>query len=275
MTLPSSFSPAEHFQDVARRIYNDEVRDHFRDLNTDELDIASPRSSIRTACTHQEQDSLLLTLGRMALYDMVIGQRWRLLASATGGGVPSANAIRRNKPKVTLYFREDDEDVDPDFGPVAGEVSFRIMDQAANELTESELTLLGSRIKTQFNSETAQIWKKGRYSASYSDWDKGYQLQLLVKDKNEAKDLVGRVLGIRNHIPDWENFNFSENEAPHEAFPYNPPNQTVLGKSRKIKRRRPITNVRLQYADCWIPGLVHGVIIFDRSGAYPDALVKS
>ena len=61
------------------------------------------------------------------------------------------------------------------------------------------------------------VWRKGKVRASYSDWDKGYQFQLLCRNESDARTLIGKVLDIQGHTPDWENLNISENSEPASA----------------------------------------------------------
>ena len=87
---------------------------------------------------------------------------------------------------------------------------------------------------------------------TYSDWSKGYQLQLLVKDVTEGRDLVGRILAIQNDTPDWSKANKSANEAEMTAYPTNPGTEVILSRPRKKARKRPIGNVRFQYASLMV-----------------------
>lgn len=270
--LPNNFSPAEHLQDTIRRTYNPEVREWFADLTTDDPDINTPRGSLRTACTHLENDTMDMTVSRMLLFDMVIKQRF---TQAQGGSDRDLNyrVLRRTRPQVTLYFLEDLEDVEPGYDPVAGEISFRLMDQTSTTFSNSEAIALANRIKAEFGTSQGFTWRKGRELCSYTDWDKGYQLQLLVRSESEGRSLVGKILDLQSHTPEWEFFNHIENGAPAEAFPTVPPRETILGKSRRLPRRRPVADVRFQYATVKIAGLAKPVYLFDRSGRYSNALV--
>lgn len=264
---------AEHLQDTIRRTYNPEVREWFSDITTDNPDITTPRGSLRTACTHAEGDTMPMTVGRMLLFDMVIKQRF----AQQGGSTRDLNyrVLRRTKPQVTLYFLEDLEDVEAGYEPVSGEVSFRLMNQTTTTFSNSEAIALANKIKTEFGTNQGFIWRKGRELCSYTDWDKGYQLQLLVRSEAEGRNLISKILDLQNETPEWEFFNRVENGAPSEAFPVVPPRETILGKSRRLPRRRPVADVRFQYASVKLAGLAKPVYLFDRSGRYSDALVTS
>lgn len=272
MPLPADFSPLEHFQDTVRRLYNKEIRDHFSDLDPEELGLSTPRQSLKTACTHQDPDSLTATIGRMLLFDLVVSRK---LAGGAAGleNSPPYTVNRRQKPQVLLFFLEDLADVEPGYRQVEGRISIRIMDESVDSFSQAKAMALAQRVKTAFGAGGGFVWKKGRNQASYSDWEKGYQLQLLISDKNEGRRIVEQVLDLQQQSPDWEFFNYSENESPSQAFPSLPPTQIILGKSRRLARRRPRADVRFQYAVLKLAGLPNPIALYDRSGTYPEPLV--
>lgn len=273
MALPDDFNPAEHFQDTIKRTYNREVREWFSDLDSDELGLETPRASLRVACTHQENDSLPITLGRMQFFDMVVARKFSGLG-ATGEKSPPYSVNRRGKPMIKLYFLEDFDDAELGYRRCEGEISFRLMNQSVETLTNAEAIQYANRIKTEFGAGGGFVWRKGKILASYADWEKGYQLQLLVRTEAEAKRVIGKVLDIQNHTPDWEYLSYKVSDSPSQAYPTLPPTQVILGKSRRLARRRPIADVRFKYGLLFIPGLPNPVALYDRSGRYPDPLVS-
>lgn len=271
MTLPTNFSDAEHFQDVVKRVGNKIVREWFSDIEDLPLGIDNGRQSLRQACLHNERDSLILTVGRMLLFTQLIAAKETPTADTTDR---SAHVIRRGKPKITLFFLEDWEDVEGGYTPVTGTIGFRLMSQTAESLSRSEATSYGNKIKTAFGSGNGFVWRKGKLMCSYSDWEKGYQLQLLCRDKGEGKRVVEQVLDLQGHTPDWKFFAATENEDPSQAFPTVPPTDTLLGRSQRLPRRRPIADVRFQYGVVTVPGLPNQVCLYDRSGSYREPLVS-
>lgn len=272
MPLPENFSPVEHFQDTIKRTYNREVREWFSDLDPDELGIETPRASLRTACTHQDPDSLDVTLGRMLFFDMVVARKFSSLGG-DGEKSPPYSVNRRGKPIIKLYFLEDYDDVEPGYRRVEGQISFRLMSQTVESLSNAEAIQYGNRIKTAFGSGGGFVWQKGKILASYADWEKGYQLQLLVRTEAEAKRVIEQALDIQQHTPDWEYLQYKTADSPSQAYPTIPPTQTIMGKSRRLARRRPTANVRFKTALLFVPGLPNPIALYDRSGNYPDPLV--
>ena len=107
---------------------------------------------------------------------------------------------------------------------------------------------------------------------SYSDWPKGYQLQILSRTENDARTLADRILDLQNDTFDASKFNVNQNQAEGTAFPPNPGTDFIYGDTRRKPRRRPVADVRFQYAVAHIHGLSNPIPLVDRSGIYPSAL---
>lgn len=271
------FNSIEHLQDSIRRWFNREVREYFKDLEIDDNwspNLNQSRQSLALACLHTDKDNLVTTQLRLQLFSEIRGQEYRIPFI----GIPytSFTEERRYKPQVILNFREDGNDLEPGYSPVWSRISFRLMNESPQSLTEFELKTLGNRIQLAMNGNSGgYIWRKGKKMFSYSDWSKGYQLQLLVRTQSEGRDLVTRVLDIQNHSPDWANANFSENELETQAYPSNPGTETVIGKVRNKRRKRPIADCRFNHAVLHVEGLPNPIVLFDRSYNYKNAIVRS
>lgn len=109
---------------------------------------------------------------------------------------------------------------------------------------------------------------------TYTDWEKGYQLQLLSRSEAEGRRVVEQVLDIQQDSPDWSYFNTKENAEPSQAFPTVPGRERVYGELRRQPRRRPIAEVRFQMALLHVIGVPAPVVLTDRSGTYPNPLVS-
>lgn len=273
MPLPNNYQPAEHLQDTARKAFNREIKEWFSDVNQEELGLATPRESLRSACVHQEADSLLLTVGRMLMFEFLLRRPWRA-AGGEGYGRPPHSVPRRSRPRIVLVFEEDDNDVDPGYGPVIGEVGFRLMAETGESLTEANLVAYGQKIKTLFGSGGGFTWRKGREMLTYTDWDKGYQLQILCFAEADGKRLVEQILDIQSHTPDWKHAELKRNLEESQAYPIVPPTERVLGRNRKLARRRPRADVKFRWAYIELAGLPNKIYLYDHSGIHDEALVK-
>lgn len=273
MAAPNNFDEFEHLQSTIIKVHNRIVKEDFSDITGDDLDLAVPRSSLRWACLLKDNDTCEMMIQRFLLFYFTLRKAQDLQQPFYSIPLDDLHASRKFKPQVTLYFKEEDNDVEEDSRPTWGEISFRLMSKSSATITKSELTTLANKIKTEFGSANGYIWKKGRKLYSYTEKDKGYQLQLLCRDDSTAKELINKILDIENHTPDWKYLksNIADNE--NETFPYNPGSQTILGKSYKKPRRRPMIDVRFQYATATIWGINRPIALYDRSNTFFDALV--
>lgn len=189
---------------------------------------------------------------------------------------------RKHKPKLTLYFRQDS-----DFVPTGNQstvphgrnrdeaiISFRLMNETTTSFSEANGTTLGQKIKEVFGSNDGFIWHKGKTLYSYTDWEKGYQLQLLCRNDVEAKRITTATLSIKNDTPDWKNLQEVKNDQEALRYPANPGTQIVMGKTVNKPVERPIVNVRFQYAYVKLSGVKEPVTLYDRRRKRPGALVE-
>lgn len=279
MALPNNFSPWEHLQDTWRRVHNRRVREHFSDLagvdDDWDAEIESPRGSLRVACTMLDSDSASMVNLRTLLFWLVLGQASALQTPIYGIPIPSYQEARKFRPQIQLYFQEDVNNIDEGYSPVTGEITFRLMSQSPETLTEAELQNYANRIRSGFATGAGFQWQKGKVMCTYTDNSKGYKLQLLCRNKSEARRIIEQVLDIQNHTPDWKLLNVSENEEPASRYPTIPPNQRILNKTRRSPRQRPTATVRFKYASMHIHGLPLPIVLVDRSGIFRNPIIRA
>ncbi|ARV62729.1 hypothetical protein BZZ01_32465 [Nostocales cyanobacterium HT-58-2] len=275
MTSTPQFNDVELFQQFCLRYVNKRVREYFHDIDDvsiDGLDIDNARQVARAVCLHKDNDPITLTTSRLIAFFIVLGDA---LDKNPVYSIPTITfqQERKFKPQIQLCFIEDPDDVEPGYSPVAGEISFRLAHESTTTLTNAELVNYGQKVKTNFGSRGGFVWRKGKTMCSYSDWDRGYQLQLLCRDKSEGKRVIEQVLDIQGHTPDWKKMNVSENEEPAAAYPTVPAQETILGKSRRMARKRPIASVKFQYAIVHIHGVRNPIVLYDRTKTKRNPLV--
>lgn len=268
------FNSVEHLQGCVRRWYNREVRDYFRDLNIDDNwspNLNVSRENLAKACFHLDTDNLITTQMRLQLFNEIRGQAHRV--PYYGIPVTSFQESRKFQPQISLFFQEDFEDVDPDYSPVHGHIGFRLMGSAS--ITKAQAEVFANRVKLAFgNGGSGYIWRKGKDMASYTDWAKGYQLQLLTRSNSEAREIITKVLDIQNDVPNWAKMNYSENAEPMEAYPTIPESEMIYGELRREPRKRPIAAVRFWHALLHIHGIAAPIVLYDRSYTYAAALAS-
>lgn len=264
--------PEETLQSVIRRWQNRELREYFSDFGVDESwdpDLTTPRGQLAAVLRHEDEDPYLVTLLKCWFFEHIRGQAYRV--PYYGIPVSSFQESRKFQPQIKLFFREDLEDVEPGYPPVEGEITFRLM--GLSDITKAQAETYATRVKLAFGAGgTGYIWRKGKDMATYTDWAKGYQLQILTRSDAEAREVIAKVLDVQNDAPNWAKLNYSENAEPMTAYPTIPPQDTIYGELRRTPRRRPVADVRFQYALLHIHGVAAPIVLYDRSYTYAAAL---
>lgn len=269
MAIPSGFNELEQLQMLIRKYVNKRVREDFADLNDAdgnwEPEVGTTRGAMRHALTHKDEDPINVTLLRMFLYYFTYGAAKAMQPDIYGTTLINQHRVlRANKPEITLYFNNKFYQTDRIDDYVEGEISFRLMDKTYKTLTMTEVETYARKIKSLFATPKF-IWHKGKEMVSYTDWEMGYQLQLLVRDKAEGKRIIEQVLDIQGHTPDWELMNHKKNEEEAEAYPDNPRSEVILGKTVEGVRRRPKEDVAFRYATLAMRGRRKGINLVDTT----------
>ncbi|MFQ4139635.1 hypothetical protein PGN35_025325 [Nodosilinea sp. PGN35] len=275
-SVPQSM-PEEDLQTVIRRWQNRELREYFSDFGVDnnwDPDLTTPRGKLANVLRHADEDTYMITMLKCWFFEHIKSQTYRV--PYYGIPVSSFQESRKFQPQIKLYFQEDLEDVEPGYPPVAGEIGFRLMNYTTTSLTPSAAEILANRVRIAFgDGGRGYLWRKGKDMATYTDWGKGYQLQLLIRSKAEAREVINKVLDIQNDAPDWKKMNYSENEEPMEAYPTIPDREMIYGELRREARRRPVASCRFQYALLHLHGVAAPIVLYDRSYTYSTALVTA
>jgi hypothetical protein len=272
MPLPAGFSEWEHLQDQVRIEHNKKARKWF--LGVDDDDIATPRASIKHACIIKDDDTATMTLLRLWLFEVTVGHAQNFHPPLYTIPSLAFQDHAKFKPQITLYFAEDYDDVEAGEVKVTGEISIRLIKETDSTLTNADVTSYANKIKTLFATGSGFIWRKGKYMFSYTDTEKGYRLKILATTEAEAKRIIEQVLDIQSHTPDWDNLNKNEAANTSTKYPTVPPRKTILGKSRKMPRRRAVASVKFQYALLHIYGLPNPIVLVDRSWKYRDPIAS-
>lgn len=276
MPEPDNFTPTEQLQDINKKIANKIVREYFKDITNleSDLDLTTSRQALLKACLHREDDSLMLTVARNQLFTQYTSYTRDSYPLFTGDLLNELSEENAYKPKITLFFKEDDDDVDPDYQPVRMEVSWRLVDETSSSISKAELTTIANKIKTNFASGNGYVFKKGRKIVSYRQKSKGYEFLIRARTLADGKNLIRDILSMNGDPLESGLLKISEVDDETDAFPYNPGTQTILGKKHPKVRKRPLVNVRFRYAYASIYGVKRPIYLYSRTHAIPDALVK-
>lgn len=272
MPLPDTFSPWEHLQDTWRHVHNHRVRDHFNDLDPDDLDINTPRGALRVACLAEDTDTADMTLLRAFLFWMVLGEASALHPPMYVTPSDRYQQMVRFAPQITLYFKEDLQDVEEGYAPIDAQISFRIMGEDYDTISQSELTRIANKIREEFAVGSGYRWQKGRTMMNYKKLEDGYSLQVHAYSESEGRSVINKVLDIQNKSLDESCLTINHLAA---TPPIVPPTRTILGKSRRLPRKRPVGHVRFIYADAHVWGIPEAICLVDRSGYRSNPLVAA
>jgi len=141
----------------------------------------------------------------------------------------------KDKPHVHLTFIEKKSTAITNHRiRVKALISFRIVEKSVSTMTRSDLTELSREINLAFPS--TYTLNKGRIKYSYRDKINGFEFILSLTSETEAKEVITKVLGIRDKTPNWDLLRVST--APDENFATRE-NITILGQIEKLPLYRP------------------------------------
>lgn len=274
MALPTGFSSWEHLQTTIQQVQNRIVREEFNDVGDDSWDddITTPRGTLRVACTLKDDDSALETLNKLLLFYIVLRKASDLHPAIYGIPVTAFQESNVFFPQIRLFFLEDSSQVENTYSPVEAEVTFRLINETRETITEANAKVIANKIKNLFGTANGFTWKKGREYWTYKDLSKGYDFRVYAWNETEAKKIIEQVMDIQSHTPDWEKY--LEGTTKKKTFRTVPLSSRIYGKVRREARERPIATVRFKYAELKIHGLTNDVQLFDRTGFRHNPLVK-
>jgi hypothetical protein len=275
MPLPEGFSEWEHLQSVLLQSYNRIVNEEFRDVGGDDFDddITTPRGSLRTACRLVDSDSIPQSVARMLLFYFVLRQASDLQPPNYTIPADRYQESVRFAPQVTLYFREDLQDVQQGFKPIDSEISFRIINETYQSFTPANALALANKIKTEFTSGgLGYVWRKGRVKLNYRKKEDGYQFSVNAFSESEGRTVISKVVGLQNHTLDNSALSLT---SLSQSPPIVPPTEVIYGQSRRPPRYRPVGNVRFRFAECHVWGIGKPITLVDATLRRANPLLRA
>ena len=268
--LPFQMNQAEQFQSFCRKYINQQVKDHFSDIEDIEdtlLKNSVARQAAKLACLHRNKDPIALTVGRILVFYFVC-QNYKG-TPVYGTPVTTFDESFVYRPHVILHFRELTKDAKAnDRYPIRSQVAFRLDGET---LTENEAKNLAKKIRDTFATPTRFYYTKGRTKISYRDKKRGYENVLTVKDEQEAREVITKIHSLRGHVPDFELLSNSEsgrNYSKTESI-------VALGQAYEKPKRRPIGKVYFTHAELKIHGMPHDKTLVAAVRGYPNAYYYS
>lgn len=278
MTIPLIFNDTELVQSVIRRYVNKLVKLDFKDLDNSnggwEPEVSSWRGRMRYACTHKDNDPIEITLARLFIYYFIFGKAQSLQPAIIGMRKESFDLFlgTEYRPMVTLLFKQDSDAVPPGYYPIEAEISFRLMSETTESLTQANLKTLATQIKNELATGQGYTFNKGKYLCKYYDKENGYDLQLYALNEAEGEQVARKIVGIRNHSFIDHNFKVT---IPRANSVNTTGNINILGKSTKKQRWRPTAKVRFLFANLIIHNRPEPVCLVDRTGRKRNPVEKA
>jgi hypothetical protein len=273
MPLPDGFNEWEHLQHTVKKAHNNTVKDFFRDQADD--DIGTAKGAAKHACLMKDGDTAPMTTLRMWLFWVVCRKMRDNFEPYYGIPIAAFDAEVKYRPQITCYFLEDHNDVEQGYRPVEGQLSIRLMNDTSQTLSKGELTSLANKINTEFGQGQGFVWDKGKDLYSYVDKANGHRFKILSKNQTDAIAIIRKLLDIANDTYQDEFLRLNEAIDASSAFPNVSGTQTILGKTYKKPRKRPLAKVRFIYASIKVHGLPKPIVLVDKSGYWSEAIVKA
>ncbi|NJN13604.1 MAG: hypothetical protein HC815_39205 [Richelia sp. RM1_1_1] len=211
---------------------------------------------------------------RLVLYYIVLRKAQDMQIPIYGIPVGALQAQRKFRPQVHLYFAQDAVDVFRGEDPVIGTISWRIMDETSETITRSKVEIIANRIKSEFGAGTGFVWRKGKEMVTYTDWDRGLQLQILSRSSSEGQQVIRKVLDAAGTSFRPERMNVNKNQAENSRYPATPQRENILGESVELPRERPNADVRFRYATMTLHGLKRPIHLYDKTLQLVDCVVR-
>lgn len=255
MTVPRDLSEFERRQNTLMQLRNRKIRmDYFSDV-IDTTPDDSPRRILMDDLLIKDTDCFADMWLKSELLKEVIEDDAPLF-------LPNYDDIPvtiKDKPHVHLQFLEKKSTAIINRRErVRALVSFRINDKTITTINRSDMNELTREIKLAF--PTSYEMKKGRIKYSYRDKENGFRFTLALISESEAKEVITKVLGIRDKTPDWTLLRASE--APDVNFTIRK-NVTILSTVEKLPLLRPLATCYFRKATISF-GRLRSETLFER-----------
>ena len=243
-------SPFERRQNTFRQLHNREVREVFADVIDPTTDGTpfdptkvtpqnSPRRVMRQDVLIEDGDSFSEMWLKRELVKYLKDDDTPVLLP-NYDDVPVTNMTR---PHAHLYFLEKKSTaIIARRRRVDALISFRITDKTVSTITKTDLNELEREINLAFPS--SYRLEKGRNKYSYRDKENGFEFILSLASESEAKEVITKVLSVRDKTPDWDRLTTSISEKNFAVIE----TINILTVPEKLPKLRPIATCYLRSA---------------------------
>ena len=259
----------KNLRSFLQRTHNRRVNEWFRDVDDPVPDNSSSRRQAKRACLilPNESQNMALLKRNIFLYEVM---QIHLQQNHYGIPIDTVQESKTFRPQVHLFFRQDASATANGRRAIEGQVSFRLINETSESLTEAKARTLAVKIKNEFTRNNGLIWKKGSKKYTYKDDAKGVDLRILAISETEGEKVIRAVLDVLDVTFDNDHF---QEITPKRTSENNPAGTNlVYGKRRKKQRWRPTANVRFRYAALTVHGMQNRIVLVDRTNTFYNAL---
>lgn len=184
--------------------------------------------------------------------------------------LPTEISTLSNRPCIKLYFLQPIEEVVRGRRAAKMEITINIMDKTDLTISKADLVAYATRITEQFNlGGNPYKYKKGKNYYTYHDWANGYQLQLLSNTESEARQMLLKILAIKQSPLNEKYWKESRAVNPNVAYPNIEETVSIMGETYKKPLRRPSVNVSFRWARLLIPSIGKRFILVSNEKRMP------
>lgn len=260
----------ERFQDFCRKYINRKVKEHFNDLGDErwQPNFNIDRHFTRWVCTHQDNDPLVLSVGRLLVYFFKI----QGLLDEPIYSMPCTQLFNSVEciPQIIINFQESVQsarDNNRSKHPLTAQHYIRVKQDFSSE---AEVERIARRIRDAFATPVFGF-EKGRIKYTYFDKGRSYEFKILSISEVEAKKVIEKLLALDNATPDWNYLSESRKYRDYSSVQY----FTVNGKRYKKPQRRPLGKVSFISAELHVDGLPGNIHLLDLGGRSRNVVLSA
>lgn len=223
----------EQLQSFIRNYINKLIREDFKDLDNEILNINIPRHAIKIICTHTDNDSIIHTVLRLLIYGFFV----YFPSYQEGYNIPYI-WLHENYdfiPQVIFYFVDDPSTrtIANKNKPLEMEISIRLpFLDISQQSSGNNIEKIANKIFLNFKNFKVT---KGKIKYSYRDKTNKINISSFFPSKSEAVELFKNIILCLENVT-YDNDNIVEHK-PEKTFTV-PEKRYVFGRKYEIERRR-------------------------------------
>lgn len=246
--------------------YNKQVREWFKDADENET-----RLTLRDLCLIESKDSIAIAQQKIRFFREEV-QKTHLKPTVVGQPKYVVDADIKYHPQIVIYFAQDKASVPEKEDAVTARVSFRLINETSESLTNAELNSWANKIHTRFFGATPYRFRKGKVIAWYTKPEDGFHLQVYGYSKQDGRAVVEDVVGFAGKTFSAKHLKYSD---PERSNTETPEKMRILGELRDEPKWRPNAYVTAAYAYATIWNDNNIRMLVDNTGLQVNPIIRS